>query len=345
MKPIVVAAIALNAAVILGLAACGSTVVVAAASGSGSGANTATSTTSATRSASSSSTASSATSSSGASSSTTSSSTSSSSSSSGDAGLDGDACVPTSCEPKGLACGPTDDGCGNMINCGSCPGGEVCGGAGQPGQCGTCECSPENCAQLGFDCGMAAYTCGGPGCGALLLECGTCRAPETCGGGGQPNVCGISDAGADACVPTTCAAQNYWCGTLDDGCGGTLDCGSCMFGGTCGGCGVAGQCGQGCCPLSCAQQAFNCGVHGDGCGNAIVCGTCTAPRTCGGSGDPGVCGTPPDGGVDACAPMSCAQQGFNCGFATDGCDNIISCGTCAAGQTCGGGGTANVCGP
>jgi hypothetical protein len=146
-------------------------------------------------------------------------------------------------------------------------------------------------------------------------------------------------------VPTTCAAQNYWCGTLDDGCGGTLDCGSCMFGGTCGGCGVAGQCGQGCCPLTCAQQGFNCGVHGDGCGDAIVCGTCTAPQTCGGSGDPGVCGTPPDGGADACAPRTCVRQGFNCGFATDGCDSIISCGTCPAGQTCGSGGKANVCGP
>jgi hypothetical protein len=33
-----------------------------------------------------------------------------------------------------------------------------------------------------------------------------------------------------------------------------------------------------------------------------------------------------------------------CGSATDGCGNVIECGTCAAPYTCGGGGSPNACG-
>ena len=41
----------------------------------------------------------------------------------------------------------------------------------------------------------------------------------------------------------------------------------------------------------------------------------------------------------ACTPKTCSQLGFNCGTASDGCGGSLSCGTCAAGQTC----TNNVC--
>ena len=34
---------------------------------------------------------------------------------------------------------------------------------------------------------------------------------------------------------------------------------------------------------------------------------------------------------------------MRCGFVADGCGNAIDCGTCAPPQTCGGGGTPNVC--
>ena len=36
--------------------------------------------------------------------------------------------------------------------------------------------------------------------------------------------------------------------------------------------------------------------------------------------------------------LTCADQGYNCGPAGDGCGNIIMCGDCPAGQICGGGG-------
>jgi len=37
----------------------------------------------------------------------------------------------------------------------------------------------------------------------------------------------------DDCVPTTCVAEGYACGTISDGCSDTLDCGSCASGSTC----------------------------------------------------------------------------------------------------------------
>ena len=51
----------------------------------------------------------------------------------------------------------------------------------------------------------------------------------------------------------------------------------------------------------------------------------------------------PDGGTP-CVPTTCAAQGKNCDTLPDGCGGTLSCGNCTAPDTCGGGGTANVCG-
>ncbi|MFN7134440.1 MAG: hypothetical protein ACK4N5_20335, partial [Myxococcales bacterium] len=53
------------------------------------------------------------------------------------------------------------------------------------------------------------------------------------------------------------------------------------------------------------------------------------------------CGGP---GPEMCAPRTCEVAGANCGEVEDGCGGVLTCGTCAEGQSCGGGGTANVCG-
>jgi hypothetical protein len=62
----------------------------------------------------------------------------------------------------------------------------------------------------------------------------------------------------------------------------------------------------------------------------------------------------PGGGI--CVPQTCAQLGYNCGLAGDGCGNVIDCTQngatcfeggncgCADGGTCGGAGQGNVCG-
>jgi hypothetical protein len=49
----------------------------------------------------------------------------------------------------------------------------------------------------------------------------------------------------------------------------------------------------------------------------------------------------PDG---ACTPTTCIAEGKNCGTMSDGCGTDLSCGTCTGTDTCGGGGTPNVCG-
>jgi hypothetical protein len=248
-------------------------------------------------------------------------------------------CSPSSCAAQNLNCGPTGDGCGHLLQCGTCTAPATCGGGGTPGQCGQPDagaCQPLTCAQQNVGCGPA-----GDGCGNQL-DCGTCTLPATCGGGGVPSQCGYPDA--SACAPLSCADQAIGCGPAGDGCGGQIDCGSCPNGQACGGGGVAGQCGAPeagtCVPSTCEQQNINCGPTGDGCGNAIQCGTCTSGQTCGGGGTPGVCGSPSSG----CAPTTCAAQNINCGPAGDGCGNLLQCGTCTAPQTCGGGGTPGVCG-
>ena len=48
-------------------------------------------------------------------------------------------CAPATCQSLGFNCGPAGDGCGNLLQCGSCGGADVCGGGGTPGVCGhTC---------------------------------------------------------------------------------------------------------------------------------------------------------------------------------------------------------------
>ena len=101
-----------------------------------------------------------------------------------------------------------------------------------------------------------------------------------------------SSSETDGCVPRTCTALEYECGTGGDGCGGTLDCGTCTgCAQTCGGGGVPHQCGgPACCPKTCADLGYNCGQVGDGCGGTLNCGLCPTGQVCGGSGKPNVCG-------------------------------------------------------
>jgi hypothetical protein len=196
-------------------------------------------------------------------------------------------------------------------------------------------CTPQTCETLGFNCGQA-----GDGCGNSL-DCGSCSDAgcETCGGGGQPGVCG-----GTCCVPTTCTALGIQCGPAGNGCGGTLSCGSCPTGQTCGGGGINGQCGAPdggtCVPETCLTLGFNCGPAGDGCGGSLNCGSCSDAgcQSCGGGGAPGVCGG------SCCVPETCMSQNIQCGPAGDGCGGSLNCGGCPEGQICGGGGTDGVCG-
>jgi MYXO-CTERM domain-containing protein len=82
-----------------------------------------------------------------------------------------------------------------------------------PRDAGMDACTPAKRCPTGQLCGMADDGCGGQ------IACGTCQAPQTCGGGGTAGQCG--------CTKTTCAAAGAQCGALSDHCGGTLNCGTC----------------------------------------------------------------------------------------------------------------------
>lgn len=179
-------------------------------------------------------------------------------------------------------------------------------------------CKPRTCADVGANCGPIADGCGG------LVDCGNCTAPDTCGGGGKPNVCG------NYCTRTTCGAVGANCGIIADGCGGTLDCGDCTAPAVCGGGGTPNICGSpACTPRSCGDAGAQCGAISDGCGGTISCGSCDPPAVCGGGGTPNVCG------LGSCSPGTCGAA--TCGFVGDGCGGTISCGTCPADRTCVGG--------
>jgi hypothetical protein len=255
---------------------------------------------------------------------------------------------------------------------GTCPGG-TCQQSTTPAQDDLCvgSCVPLTTCPAGDNCGVVGDGCGG------TITCGSCTAPQSCGGGGVPNHCGCAPlttcpAGDNCgtvpngcggtitcgsctapqvcgggtpgnpnkcgCTPaTTCPAGDN-CGTVPNGCGGTINCGSCMPPQTCGTPTNPNQCG-GCVPLTTCPAGDNCGTVPNGCGGTINCGSCAAPQTCGGGtpGNPNKCG---------CTPVATCPAGFTCGTAPDGCGGTINCGSCAAPQTCGGGtpGSPNKCG-
>jgi hypothetical protein len=103
------------------------------------------------------------------------------------------ACKPKACAELGYTCGVNSDGCGNTVDCGTCPGNDFCGGGGFS-KCGTngpdggpiSNCTPATCASLGYNCGQAGDGCGG----AIRGGCGTCSQPLACGAGGRGGVCG-----------------------------------------------------------------------------------------------------------------------------------------------------------
>ncbi|MGO9712467.1 MAG: hypothetical protein ACLQBL_26640 [Polyangiaceae bacterium] len=227
-------------------------------------------------------------------------------------------CVPATACPTGQNCGVAADGCGGTISCGTCTAPASCGGGGVHSQCGVSVgdagpdggplCVPLTTCPAGQNCGAAA-----DGCGGTIASCGTCTAPQICGGGGTPNQCGDSTV----CTPATSCPAGQNCGVAPDGCGGSITCGTCTSPNTCGGGGVANQCGQPTCtPLTCTELGYNCGVNGNGCGGLTPsCGTCTAPEYCGGGGT-SVCGPTSAGGCDSGTPTTLS------GFVFDPANNL-----------------------
>ena len=172
-------------------------------------------------------------------------------------------------------------------------------------------------------CASEHATCGpvGDGCG-LTTSCGTCTAPDFCGGDGTPFQCG-GGSGSGACVPRTCASANAACGAIADDCGGLIaSCGTCPAGELCGIDGVPNTCAVPPCTGLCLQQ--------DACParpRTTISGRVTAPghddTTTWGAPDPiyGALVYVPDG---AEGPPRYGVTAFPGGVACDSCSSLIS---------------------
>ena len=96
---------------------------------------------------------------------------------------DANVCTTDTCDPAiGCVHTPASLPCndGNPCTSGDTCAAGACVGTPIPG----CTCTPTTCAAQGKNCGTILDGCGG------TLTCGTCTAPQICGGGGVANVCG-----------------------------------------------------------------------------------------------------------------------------------------------------------
>lgn len=139
-------------------------------------------------------------------------------------------CLPINCLQANAQCGEIGDGCGNALNCGVCPVGEMC----MEGNCVPPPCMPKTCTPT--QCGSMSDGCTG------TLDCGQCPTGEVC------------LANNSCCTPETdaafCATSGKNCGplTATDNCGTSRtvpDCGSCPTNQTCSLAGAStGTCGN-----------------------------------------------------------------------------------------------------
>jgi len=87
-------------------------------------------------------------------------------------------CSPFTCVGLGFNCGSAANGCGGVLQCGTCPAGQRCGAA----SLNRCGCIPSTCDKLGAQCGAVGDGCGG------MLNCGSCKGNMVCGAK-SPNHC------------------------------------------------------------------------------------------------------------------------------------------------------------
>ena len=174
-------------------------------------------------------------------------------------------------------------------------------------------CTSKTCLKVGAGCGIVDDGCGG------TLDCGTCAAPDICGGAGVENQCG--------CTVKSCSQLGANCGDVDTGCG-IVSCGDCSSPNTCGGGGVDNQCGCSCslpnaqttCTAgSCQIEACETGWADCDGNDANGCETHVEDEVdnCGVCGN--VCSFP--NAIDVkCTGGSCAMGGCASGFAD--CDSV-----------------------
>jgi hypothetical protein len=215
-----------------------------------------------------------------------------------------DDCEPVECSDLDADCGAVSDGCGGIVQCGTCAEDARCGII-EANVCtplaDLCVPTPRADACDGKQCGLAGDGCGGS------HDCGTCGEGEACGVQERfrcDNVFGGDGGGAvtGGCRPQTeaqaCAGRE--CGIAFDGCG------------------------------SDEENTFDCAELNGGCAEDEYCGLLA----------PFQCDALPT--VECDAAPSCEALGWACGTAIDDCGNLLDCAdeglACPAGtHTCVGG--------
>lgn len=78
-------------------------------------------------------------------------------------------CIPLTCADLAASCGSAPDGCGGVVQCGSCAEGEECG-LSERNSCANAE-SPRTCLlrACADECGLMSDGCAG------VVDCGPCR--------------------------------------------------------------------------------------------------------------------------------------------------------------------------
>jgi hypothetical protein len=214
-----------------------------------------------------------------------------------------------------------------QVRCGSerrCPPGQQCEDDGlcyAPATAAGNSCIPTHCF-VGW-CGAVPDGCG------HMLDCGPCNPPPP--DLGTPDLAG--------CTPSIKCIAGESCGNIDDGCGRQLHCGDCATPGTCSA-DKPNRCG--CVPKTCKDVGATCGAYPDGCGGVNNCSSDGQARCAPGSGFCSGGGPYTCGKTKGCKPLEACPTGA-CGLIPDGCRRYLDC-ACPAGQVCGGGGKANVCG-
>ena len=249
--------------------------------------------------------------------------------------------VGASCKADGDSCRSNQACCGGLCINGAPPGSKPFG------MC----CTPTTCAAAGAGCGSLSDGCGN------TLNCGSCTAPATCGGGGTPNVCGTtttststtttstSTSTTTSTMAATCADSDQACQTsctVDADCPDTRYC----FNHFCEpkvqdhrACLKHDECFSDCC----------CGVHGaTSCG--LLEGVCRQIADCGDFGDQCGAGAPCGSDAECGAGLFCTagqcyfkqQNGAECQF-LDNCESSCCCvasgasvGVCTSTGSCGG---------
>ena len=213
--------------------------------------------------------------------------------------------------------------CATNVSCcsGKCINPTLTRGAALFGIC----CTPTTCAAQGKTCG----TIPNGDCTGFTLNCGSCTAPQTCGGGGTPNVCGTTTTTTTTTTTATTSTAFPTCSELLGHCGASSCSGGC----------VAHQPDNtlGCVDTFTCQFPLACSSDADCAGG----GACFSD----GSGHTACCTS-----GCACTPASCLGTTTTTTLPSPCGGQCAGCGTCGAGvcvvaggTSCGHLGAADVC--